>query len=241
MEETNRIQQLLINNNFPNRLVESEIKKFIDSKFYKTVSPNESRRSNTSLANKDPKENSLQEHPHKTSEKSVTNNNAIKLFFRNQMSNTYKQTEKEMQTIIHQNVKPTENNKKLKLFIYYKNKKLKHLFIRNNSNKPTASFNVVYKYHCDEVHRNNVQGADYIGFTRTTLKDRMKQHASIKKHYKEEHERNITGSEMLQNVSVLSKSNNRIDLIIMEALYIKQEHPIINIQTDDFNRTLKKF
>ena len=29
---------------------------------------------------------------------------------------------------------------------YYKSRKVKHLFIRNNSNKPDQPFNVVYQY-----------------------------------------------------------------------------------------------
>lgn len=165
----------------------------------------------------------------------------VKLFYRNQMTDTYKIAEKEIQKIVHQDVVPTHPNSDLKLFIYYKNKKLKSLFIKNNTNRSTEIFNVVYRYQCDEVHMYNAQNTYYIGHTTTTIKERIKQHTSIKKHHRDHHNCNITGSQILPNVSVLAKLNNKVDLVIMEALLIKQEQPLINIQTDDFNRTLKIF
>ena len=81
----------------------------------------------------------------------------------------------------------------------------------------------------------------YIGHTTTTVKERIKQHSSIKRHHKETHLENITGSMILPDISILAKTSNKIDLIILEALLIKQHKPIINIQTDDFNRTLNIF
>ena len=46
---------------------------------------------------------------------------------------------------------------------------------------------------------------------------------------------------ILPDISILSKTSNKIDLILLEALLIKQHKPIINIQTDGFNRTLSIF
>jgi len=46
---------------------------------------------------------------------------------------------------------------------------------------------------------------------------------------------------MLPYVKILAKNNNREDLAITEALLIKKLQPLINIQTEDFNRTLKIF
>ena len=83
--------------------------------------------------------------------------------------------------------------------------------------------------------------ATYIGHTTTTITERMKQHTSIKKHHKETHQQNITGAQMIQNVSILSKPSDKQDLIIMEALLIKQQKTLINIQANYFNRTLKIF
>ena len=45
---------------------------------------------------------------------------------------------------------PTQDNKKVNLRIYYKNRKLKNLFISNNEFKPLDESSVVYKYTCDQ-------------------------------------------------------------------------------------------
>ena len=156
------------------------------------------------------------------------------------MTYNYKQVEKELQTIIKRNIKPTASSSSVNLRIYYKNKKLKDLLIKNNMNPSKEQYNVIYKYNCNEVQCTTAQAA-YIGHTTTTLKERMKQHASIKKHHPEVHNQNITSSTMLAHTSVIAKFNNKQDLTIAEALYIIQEKPIINTQTDDFHRTLNIF
>ena len=61
----------------------------------------------------------------------------------------------------------------VKLNIYYKSRKVKHLFIRNNSNKPDQPFNVVYQYTCNQGECTTSQST-YIGHTRTTIKERFK-------------------------------------------------------------------
>ena len=163
----------------------------------------------------------------------------IKLFYKNQMTGTYKMTEKEINKIITQNVKPN-SDAKLKLFIYYKNKKLRQLFIKNNPQKSNESHHVIYKYTCDQAQCTAAH-ANYIGHTTTTLKERFKQHSSIKKHFQSIHKRNITGSEMMKNVEVLCRASDKRTLSILEALMIQKLKPLINLQVGDFNRTLKMF
>ena len=48
------------------------------------------------------------------------------------MSNSYKIEKKIFKTIIKQNTKCTNENDKLKLNIYYKNKKIANLLMKNN-------------------------------------------------------------------------------------------------------------
>ena len=83
--------------------------------------------------------------------------------------------------------------------------------------------------------------AFYIGLTTVTLKERFKQHRSVKMHFHAVHHEDITCAEMLQNVSVIARCPNKQDLHILEALIIKELNPSINRQTDDFARTLKIF
>ena len=40
---------------------------------------------------------------------------------------------------------------------------------------------------------------------------------------------------------ILARLTDKIDLVVMETLLIKQSKNIINIQTDNFNRTLTVF
>ena len=55
------------------------------------------------------------------------------------------------------------------------------------------------------------------------------------------HNKNITGLEILANVTVLTRAQNKQDLTIMEALLIKLHQPAINTQAEDFKRILKIF
>jgi hypothetical protein len=242
-----------VNNNFPNYIIDRTINNFLEKNVRKENMKKQScsheqihstgtaPSTNSSL---EPSDNSNQENSSTITSNFETENEKheteTKIYFCNQMSNSYKIIEKELQKIIKYSVKPTVPNGNIKLLIYYKNKKLKNIFIKNNTNKTTEDFNVVYKYTCEEAPCKEAQSS-YIGHTTTTIKERMKQHSSIKKHYKETHNRNITGSEMAQNVSILAKLNSKQELQILEALLIKQHRPFINIQTDDFNNTLKIF
>ena len=45
----------------------------------------------------------------------------------------------------------------------------------------------------------------YIGFTTVTLKERVEQNRSVKKHFHAVHKEDISCSEMLRNVSVIAK------------------------------------
>ena len=156
------------------------------------------------------------------------------------MCDNYKQTEKRMRKIIHRDLIPTHPDTKLKLRIYYKNKKLKSLFIKNNPHKPSEVSSVVYQYNCDQS-TCMVDKISYIGHTTTTIKERFKQHASIKKHYLTVHGINITGQEMNSNVKVIGRAVDKFELCILEALLIKENNPVINAQVNDFNCTLKIF
>ena len=51
----------------------------------------------------------------------------------------------------------------------------------------------------------------------------------------------MIGSQLIPNVSILSKLHDKQDLMRIEALLIKQPKPIINIQANDFNQAKKIF
>ena len=164
----------------------------------------------------------------------------IRLFYHNQMNCQYKQEEINLKHIIFKNVAPIENHD-LKLLIYYKNSKIRNLFIRN-SPKKIIDHHIVYQYKCPKGECQ--PPATYIGYTTTTLKQRMTTHSqtgSIASHNQEKHKIKIRTNNILENTTVLFHSPEKSDLLIAEALLIKQKSPIINNQKEGETRILKIF
>ena len=160
--------------------------------------------------------------------------------YRNQMTKEYKRDESNLKRVIRNCSKATDDTRRIRLIIYYRNRKLGNLIIKNNPNKPKEDFNVGYKHECSERSCKETNTFN-IGMKTVTIKEWFKQHASIKKHYATTHNRNITGSEIISNVSVLTREREKRDLLILEALLIKDHNPFINRQCEDFIRVLKVF
>ena len=178
----------------------------------------------------------------------ITNNiksdniRTIDIYYKNQMTSYYKNDEKQLQKIISKYIKPKEPDKKVKLLIYYKTRKLKNLLIKNNLNHIENKDHIVYEFTCPENSCNAV--SNYIGHSTNTLLERMKQHTregSIKRHMKEQHNKNLDLETCINNTKIIGNNNNRRELIILESLLIKQKRPLINIQTDKFDTVLKIF
>jgi hypothetical protein len=55
------------------------------------------------------------------------------------------------------------------------------------------------------------------------------------------HNVRIKYEEIITNTSILQKLSSRNDLIIMEAILIKQTRPIINLKDEGITRILKIF
>jgi hypothetical protein len=157
------------------------------------------------------------------------------------MSDNYKEEEKELETIINRNIKPKDETKKIKLYIYYKNKKLKQLFIKNGVASSQEDNNVVYQYTCSYA---GCHSSKYIGYTTNLLTCRMKQHyysGSIREHHNQLHDRRVTYNEILENTKVISRRGTKEELRIEEAILIKSMSPSINAQHEKFDGTLKIF
>ena len=72
----------------------------------------------------------------------------------------------------------------------------------------------------------------------------MQQHfttGAIRKHHEQEHGLRPTKHCILNNTKILRRGNNREDLMLLEALYIKEYVPIINRKDEGFTKTLKIF
>ena len=157
----------------------------------------------------------------------------LTLFYKNQMTSYYKNEEKQIRKIISDHVKPKEINTEIKLQIYYKSRKLKNIITKNNQNSSIVDSNVVYMYKCpkDGCHTTN------------KIRDRLQQHTykgSIKDHALQ-HNKVLNLEHCINNTEIIAMNNNRQELIILEALLIKQKKPLINIQTDNFSTVLNIF
>lgn len=178
----------------------------------------------------------------KQSSSNVNDTDTIPLLYMNQMSSNYRQREDQLKQIIKTHVKPTDE-KSVCVMIYYKAKKLKNLLIKNspkNVDRGNCS-GVVYRYNCPNASCNV---SSYIGYTTNTINTRMRQHfynGAIKQHGFDKHNIRPTYEEILNNTEVLSRCHDRHELIILEALYIKQEKPTINLQNEGSQRVLKIF
>ena len=136
---------------------------------------------------------------------------------------------------------PIKAEKKVKLLIYYKNRTLRNLFIKN-SNGSQEHFNVVYKYVCN---LEPCSGSEtYIEHTTTLLKQRILTHTqqgAIRKHNDRTHKLKMKTQELLNRTEILTRCNNRCELQITEALMIQAMKPSLNEQNYFTDRTLKIF
>jgi hypothetical protein len=129
---------------------------------------------------------------------SISNGTITTIIYQNQMNRGYKVDERVLQSIIHNNTKSTTDNGKIKLLIYYKNKKIQNLLMNNNPCKKSGLLqetNVVYKFSCNKEGCRLLQNINYIGLTSTTLSRRLTCHLQSggpKNHMREAHNETIT-------------------------------------------------
>ena len=90
------------------------------------------------------------------------------------MNSNYKQEEIKLKKLFSDNVSSTMNLR-IELLIYYKNRKLSNPFIKNNPFNDPRESHVVYKYICPKTEFQ--PSKFYIGYTTTTLNQRMTIHA----------------------------------------------------------------
>ena len=208
--EITRLKKMFTNNNFPMKVIDEEIKKFIARK-------------------------------QQSNEESPGNTNQINFFYRNQMSSQNKQEEQNIRKIIEDHTSPKAGHT-IKLSIYYKSRKLSQLFIKNNIHVDTSNSHVVYRYCCNTDMCQ--QSKKYIGYTTTTLKQRMTMHAqngSILTHHKEVHKNKIKTAEILEGTDIIFRSPDKAELVLAEALLIKELKPTLNNQREGETKILSVF
>ena len=152
------------------------------------------------------------------------------------MSSDYKTEERIIKDIISNNVKPTDPEQELTLIIYYKSKKTSQLLMKNKRQAeavPLREDHVVYEHTC------TIEGCGpqtYIGMTCTTLSRRLTchlQNGAIKQHHSNLHRTIPTRKELEDGTTIVDRKRDPRRLLFLEALYIAEREPSMNMQTND--------
>ena len=111
---------------------------------------------------------------------------------------------------------------------------LKNLIMINNPHKLAKEqrSHVVYQYSCK---KEGCDPSTYIGYTECTLTLRMRNHAqsgSILRHNIGKHGTKVSTQDILAQTDILRQFSNKDELIIAEALLIKEYNPPLNGQME---------
>ena len=207
-QEIERASQVLTNNGFKSSDIERATKKILD-KWYK-----------------DDDQGSQQDQE------------TIKVYYRSLFSSAHEEDERIIKKIFKKNVKPLNPTTRVQLVIYYKSKKTSQLLMRNSPYQEQEALqrsHVIYRYTCN---RGNCAAlpSTYIGMTTMKLVERLKSHkyaGAPKSHMRQDHQANISKEDLEGNTEVLASCNDRKRLQILEALYIKELKPSLNVQALD--------
>jgi hypothetical protein len=222
--EIERIKQMLVNNNYPNKLIESKIRTFLHKRHV---------------------EDYLLHTQDTTSEDSSAveqiRPTIVKIYYQNQMSQAYTDDERSFKKILKEHVIPVKETTIIQPLIYYKNRKISNFLIRNNtcnSNKDKCDkHNVVYQFKCNEGECKSLDNT-YIGFTTMTLKDRLYQHkyqGSIHRHFNDKHSIKPSKDILQSNTTILYNVLSKSNISIFEALHIYNLKPTINDNISNFS------
>ena len=208
-KEIDRVQQLLVNNGYSNREVQAKLRRIIDG-WYQGLPPAS------------------------PTEEGTTH----KIFYKSHMSTKYKEDERAIKDIIRRNVTPRESNDKLSIIIYYRSKKTSSLLMKNDTAPRPVGVrrsHVVYKFTCPEEDCTPL--ASYVGMTTTTLSRRLTLHlqqGGPKEHLQTIHGRSLDRETIVNQTEIIAAEKDPRRLAILEAVIIKEMHPSINRQVEDF-------
>ena len=98
---------------------------------------------------------------------------------------------------------------------------------------------VVYEYTCNLGECNSLTPKNlYIGLTTCTLKERFRHHryqGSIFKHLRDVHDHVPTVDDLCRATKILYTSQNKYDLDVYEALFIRKYRPKLSENLENFD------
>ena len=211
--ELNRIKQLLINNNYSNRNVDLQIRKFLDKKMQPEVEQNKPKTINVYYENQMHENYKIEE---RTIKKIINENVTCKTLQDKLNLIFYYKNLKSHNLVMRNNPDPPP--------------------------KTLQQTNVVYEYSCRICEDQHGKAAQYVGMTQTSLSRRLTLHLSsgaIKDHCMQNHQTVIDRKSLEDNTIVIEKANYRNTLAIKEAIIIQTNNPTINRQFNKFDNILK--
>ena len=108
--------------------------------------------------------------------------------------------------------------------------------LKLHENKPSIvnQQRVVYIFKCDSCDKS------YVGYTMRHLHERIEEHkgtsSSIGRHYRMEHD--FAPQDISKNFAVLRKCRSKFDCLLYEMFYIREQNPILNVQSDSLRAKL---
>lgn len=210
-KEIEHIKQILINNNYPNNIVDKHIKNFINKKL--DEQSKETGKNNLNIyyknqmhANYEIEERIIKEIVTKNT-KCIAENEKLRVIF-------YYKNKKTAQSVIKNSPKFEEN--------------------------PLDVANVIYKFECNFVTcKSQYVGHTRTSLRKRINAHSYK--GSIFNHYEEVHNEKPDKKTLYEQTSIIEKENDYQKLTVKEALIIHEKSPKINVQWDNFQATLRLY
>ena len=99
--------------------------------------------------------------------------------------------------------------------------------------------NVVYKFKCPMSHGQATEYIGFSQSSLSQRLTYHRQNGSIRDHFENYHNQKPTREQLVDNTEIIARAKDRLRLAIKEALLILKERPIINKQFDNFSNILK--
>ena len=144
--------------------------------------------------------------------------------------------------MLNHHVLPVEPDKPINLVTYYKPLKLSSKFSTRVRSEDLEKNSVVYQFDCPEPSCNEV----YIGYTNQKLLTRVQQHrrkaSPIFKHYMDSHnDAPPLIATFKESFSILYGCGDLSTVKIAEAIFIKNNNPVINTKYNELYDFLKLY
>ena len=154
----------------------------------------------------------------------------------------FKRDTRTLRSMLKYHVLPVEDDKLINLVTYYKPLKLSSKFSTRTGPEDLEKNSVVYQFDCPEPSCNEV----YIGYTNQKLLTRVQQHrrkaSPIFQHYVDTH--NDAPPPIVafkESFSILYMCGDLSTVKIAEAIFIKNDNPVINTKYNELYDFLKLY